>query len=130
MQIKKELSNQRRRVVKSDNKNQSIQCPECFKVFSGPSGLRLHMPKHTGQFKFWCGKCQRDFSCRANYQAHMDKHEGITFPCQKCTKRFKTKISLNYHQSEHTGIYLYRCSVCNKGFNLKGNFAKHQAACK
>ncbi len=83
------------------------------------------MPKHTGQFKFWCGQCQRDFPHRDAYQAHMDKHEGITFPCQKCTKRFQTKISLKYHQSEHTGVYLYRCSVCNKGYNFKGDYTRH-----
>ena len=110
--------------------SETIKCPECSKVFRNRAGLHFHMPKHTGQFKFWCGECQRDFPHRDAYQAHVDRHEGIIFPCLICSKIFRTKVSLKNHQSEHTGVYLYRCRVCNKGFNLKGNFTKHQAICR
>ncbi len=106
------------------------QCPLCLQTFSTPCALRRHMPRHTGNFKFWCKECSKGFPHRQGYQAHLDKHEGITFPCQKCDKRFQTKISLKYHQSEHTGIYVHYCQFCNQGFNRKIQLLTHEEQCR
>ncbi len=101
-------------------------CVECSKSFSSKSGYHYHMQYHQGKFNFWCDHCKKGFSVSSNYRKHMARHEGITFPCNRCDKRFKNETTLKYHQSEHTGIYLYNCSVCQQGFNLRPSWEEHE----
>ena len=77
--------------MKSDFVSSSDRhCESCDKRFASPSGWKLHMQKHTGQWAFWCDKCWKGFSVRCNYEAHTAKHEGRTFPCDLCDKSFQS----------------------------------------
>ena len=103
-----------------------FNCSKCSKVFKTRAGLNMHMQSHTGKWAFRCDACQRGFAVKCNYSAHMANHEGRTFPCELCIERFGTKFGLKQHQSEHTGQYLYRCTVCGRGFNQKLHWEEHE----
>ena len=56
----------------------------------------------------------------------MNAHEGRKYYCGYCGKTFRSKERLTYHEKEHQGIFKYRCAVCQKGYNHRGDFRKHQ----
>ncbi|KAG5520103.1 hypothetical protein PMAC_001179 [Pneumocystis sp. 'macacae'] len=51
-------------------------CPQCFKTFSRPSNLKVHIYTHTGERPFVCTfrNCGRSFSVRSNLRRHMRIH--------------------------------------------------------
>ncbi len=105
---------------------QRIKCPKCPKTFSGQSGLNFHLPKHTGNFKFWCEMCQKGFGRSSDYEDHMRKHEGRLHFCEYCAKSFQSSRGLELHLREHTGKYPFYCRTCGAGFSLQKKLEIHE----
>ncbi|KAF8152373.1 hypothetical protein B0H34DRAFT_663762, partial [Crassisporium funariophilum] len=58
------------------------KCPECYKDFPRPSGLKTHMNMHTKEKPFPCTHpgCTRSFSVVSNARRHMRTH-GLGLNC-------------------------------------------------
>ena len=45
--------------------------------------------------------------------------------CSECGKVFSRRLFLENHLRTHTGSQPYRCHLCPKKFNVKGNLTAH-----
>ncbi|KAI8641666.1 hypothetical protein BD408DRAFT_313876, partial [Parasitella parasitica] len=52
------------------------KCKKCFKDFSRPSSLRIHVLSHTGEKPHVCPRpdCGRRFSVQSNMRRHLKVH--------------------------------------------------------
>ncbi len=53
------------------------KCQYCTKCFQTRTGLRLHLPEHTSNFRFSCDACQKGFDRKEVYEKHMRKHYSL-----------------------------------------------------
>lgn len=62
--------------VSPNTRYKHYACPQCFKMFSRPSNLKVHIYTHTGERPFVCTfrDCGRSFSVRSNMRRHMRIH--------------------------------------------------------
>ena len=54
------------------------------------------------------------------------KHKGCNareklFKCDLCEKGFNETGKLTIHKQIHTGAKIFKCDLCEKGFNVSGN---------
>lgn len=61
------------------------KCNECFKTFSRPSSLRIHILSHTGEKPHICPQpdCGRRFSVQSNMRRHLKVHYCSSPPQQR-----------------------------------------------
>ena len=53
----------------------TYSCSYCSKIFNSLTGLKCHLPKHTGHYRHWCELCQKGFNSATHYNKHMsNKH--------------------------------------------------------
>lgn len=38
-----------------------VPCTKCDRIFRTPGGLINHMPKHTGEYKYFCDMCDKGY---------------------------------------------------------------------
>ncbi|KTW30672.1 hypothetical protein T552_00385 [Pneumocystis carinii B80] len=52
-------------------------CPQCFRIFSRPSYLKIHIHKHTAERPYTCSveDCKRSFFSQSNMKRHMHLHK-------------------------------------------------------
>ena len=90
-------------------------------------GIEKPLPRKPSSSTFYfCDICQMKLPGASRYEDHMNAHEGRKHHCGFCGKAFRSKERLTYHEKEHQGIFKYRCTVCQKGYNHRGDFRKHQ----
>lgn len=120
-------------------RNESISCKKCNKVFTRKYHLERHLI-HTkcndGQVKrevLDCEVCGKTFSRIDNLRMHLKGHLGQKtrnrdFQCQYCEKSFYGSSLLNIHIRTHTREKPYLCHWpdCNKGFPSSGALTKHK----
>ncbi|CAH8460199.1 unnamed protein product [Schistosoma turkestanicum] len=78
----------------------SVVCPNCKKLFSGLTSLRVHIDS---------------------------VHHGNRTPqCDYCMKKFSTLSYLRMHVATvHEGVRAYSCNICGKSYTQKHSLKKH-----
>ncbi|KAK7076656.1 hypothetical protein SK128_020081 [Halocaridina rubra] len=103
------------------NTNGKLACnfPNCGKVYSTISHLKIHQRSHTGDRPHECVVCKRSFTTGYALKSHMRIHTGekpYACPEVKCGKCFKTSGDMQKHVRTHTGERPFKCEVCEKSF--------------
>uniref|UniRef100_A0A8D3A1I4 Growth factor independent 1A transcription repressor a n=1 Tax=Scophthalmus maximus TaxID=52904 RepID=A0A8D3A1I4_SCOMX len=121
----------------------SYKCTKCYKVFSTPHGLEVHVRRsHSGTRPFECGICGKTFGHAVSLDQHRAVHsQERSFSCKICGKSFKRSSTLSthltagkrFHQKSdmkkhtfiHTGEKPHKCQVCGKAFSQSSNLITH-----
>lgn len=113
------------------HKPKSLKCPKCEKSFPQVSQLRSHMDTHLSVKKFKCDLCPKTFSHKRVLETHILQHSELKpFKCTECPKMYKWPEDLNGHKkAEHEGIFPYFCLYCNKGYTSSSNKKYHESRC-
>uniref|UniRef100_A0A3Q3II23 C2H2-type domain-containing protein n=1 Tax=Monopterus albus TaxID=43700 RepID=A0A3Q3II23_MONAL len=111
--------------------NGPYKCIKCFKVFSTPHGLEVHVRRsHSGTRPFECGICGKTFGHAVSLDQHRVVHSQSvfrSFSCKICGKSFKfhQKSDMKKHTFIHTGEKPHKCQVCGKAFSQSSNLITH-----
>lgn len=105
----------------------SYECVKCFKRFSTPHGLEVHVRRtHSGKRPYACDVCSKTFGHAVSLSQHRAVHtQEKTFQCQQCGKSFKRSSTLSTHLLIHTDTRPYPCPYCGKRFHQKSDMKKH-----
>lgn len=107
----------------------SVPCPICHKRFKYERTMVDHRRQvHEKESHVKCDKC--DYS---TYQPHMMKRhmaqvhtDARMFTCDQCPYTAKRITELRVHKRRiHENFRKFQCSHCDKGYNAKGQYAKH-----
>ncbi|XP_028816119.1 zinc finger protein 879-like [Denticeps clupeoides] len=102
--------------------NELNPCPECGKLFSQRSSLKIHLRVHTGEKPFHCPECNN-----SNLKTHQKIHTGEkSYQCKMCDKSFAHKATLIFHERKHTGERPYQCAECGKTFVHASTLKEHE----
>ncbi|XP_039494678.1 zinc finger protein 595 [Drosophila santomea] len=110
-------------------KMQSLECPECRRVFKTAYNLKIHLVRHTGQRDFQCTFCERQFVSKYLWRLHERvRHMGEQpFRCKFCPDTFFTSSAKSRHErTRHIRDRSYQCDECSKRFNTKTCLNKHK----
>ncbi|XP_077395216.1 growth factor independent 1A transcription repressor a [Festucalex cinctus] len=105
----------------------SYKCIKCYKVFSTPHGLEVHVRRsHSGTRPFECGICGKTFGHAVSLDQHRAVHsQERSFSCKICGKSFKRSSTLSTHLLIHSDTRPYPCQYCGKRFHQKSDMKKH-----
>ncbi|XP_037132050.1 growth factor independent 1A transcription repressor a isoform X1 [Syngnathus acus] len=105
----------------------SYKCLKCYKVFSTPHGLEVHVRRsHSGTRPFECGICGKTFGHAVSLDQHRAVHsQERSFSCKICSKSFKRSSTLSTHLLIHSDTRPYPCQYCGKRFHQKSDMKKH-----
>ncbi|XP_061775849.1 growth factor independent 1A transcription repressor a isoform X2 [Nerophis ophidion] len=105
----------------------SYKCIKCYKVFSTPHGLEVHVRRsHSGTRPFECGVCGKTFGHAVSLDQHGAVHsQERSFSCSICGKSFKRSSTLSTHLLIHSDTRPYPCQYCGKRFHQKSDMKKH-----
>uniref|UniRef100_A0A8D3BKA9 Growth factor independent 1A transcription repressor a n=1 Tax=Scophthalmus maximus TaxID=52904 RepID=A0A8D3BKA9_SCOMX len=94
----------------------SYKCTKCYKVFSTPHGLEVHVRRsHSGTRPFECGICGKTFGHAVSLDQHRAVHsQERSFSCKICGKSFKRSSTLSTHLLIHSDTRPYPCQYCGK----------------
>lgn len=104
------------------------QCSHCIRQFAQLSHLSSHKKSHkdNNQFFYYCTRCMRRFVQTNDKDKHETKCDGHYFECYLCKIYVASRKNLMQdHMRTHTGAKPFRCPVCSKLFNIKGNLKHH-----
>ncbi|KAL4238415.1 Zinc finger E-box-binding homeobox 2 [Mactra antiquata] len=113
---------------KVHEKDKSLQCSECGKLFTKDQHLEVHMRTHTDNKPFTCSVCNKSFTTFGNLKNHTRLHTGERpYVCDYdgCDKRFAEMSSLKKHKVTHTGEKSYHCDICGKSFTQRSSKTYH-----
>ncbi|XP_058475325.1 growth factor independent 1A transcription repressor a isoform X1 [Solea solea] len=107
--------------------NGSYKCGKCYKVFSTPHGLEVHVRRsHSGTRPFECEICGKTFGHAVSLDQHRAVHsQERSFSCKICGKSFKRSSTLSTHLLIHSDTRPYPCQYCGKRFHQKSDMKKH-----
>ncbi|XP_019733407.1 growth factor independent 1A transcription repressor a isoform X2 [Hippocampus comes] len=106
---------------------EAYKCIKCYKVFSTPHGLEVHVRRsHSGTRPFECGICGKTFGHAVSLDQHRAVHsQERSFSCKICGKSFKRSSTLSTHLLIHSDTRPYPCQYCGKRFHQKSDMKKH-----
>lgn len=108
--------------------NKLYDCTQCIRKFTKLSHLCSHKKSHEddNQYLYYCTRCMRQFVQTADKDRHERQCGGHHFECHLCKMYVaQRKYLMQDHMRTHSGAKPFRCVVCNKVFNLKGNLKHH-----
>ena len=119
---------------KMDPMFQSLECPECHKLFKTKTSLATHHKNKHENFKFDCVECNQEFTQSSSLQTHKRTvHGKEKHKCTQCDyastrpDNLKKHISNKHYEGEHTGKRRPRlaCYVCHKTLADKQSLNGH-----
>ena len=104
-----------------------ISCEECGKKCFSSMSLHYHIKQHEDKSKFYCYKCEHFIQTNI-YKQHISFSNcarNDAFKCEICGKGFAGQSYLDSHKDIHRNEKKYKCSMCLRSFNQKGNLKTH-----
>lgn len=84
---------------KDSNLNALLVCTFCGVTFTTKTGLREHVNKHKGTYRYECQFCGKGFMIRTDYEGHVNAHlDYKPYECERCHKQFSYRRSLIRHR--------------------------------
>ena len=117
---------------------EDLFCEICEDVFIGRAALKVHqLEKHelnqtkaAPPTKITCNRCQKTLGDLAGFflhyrEEHSTTEAKATAECSTCDESFADHETLKSHNRDfHADRH---CGICDKTFNRKDNFEKHQS---
>jgi len=105
-------------------------CEVCGKGYISMKLFKQHVEAHTadsGVYKCLHGACQDSFSTPSNLMTHMKQHLK-TFSCDvpDCYFTSNTILDLQFHKSSVHSIWMYKCELCDQGFDRSNDLKQHK----
>lgn len=111
------------------NKEESLSCNICEKMFATPASLSMHKKIHSGERPHICMTCGKSFTQIGTLRAHERVHTGEKpYECTVCGKTFAQCGSFRMHERRHHRDMmenLQKCFVCGAGFHSVEDLQKH-----
>ena len=115
-----------------ENKNMTVPCPKCQKVFKDKRSLKCHVyDTHSGTK--CCPLCPKSFEKRSVFKRHMKQVHGKGREeaiCMNCGKMFSRLEYLKKHETkclgESTNDCKLPCQYCDKILNSKDAKRYHE----
>lgn len=82
-----------------------LVCSYCGTTFKTKTGLKEHVNKHEGVYRYYCEICGKGFMIKTYYLGHYNTHlKQQPYQCEVCQKTFAYKRSLLQHKCYKTRI--------------------------
>ena len=111
------------------NKEDSLNCNICGKLFSTPASLSMHKKIHTGEKPHICSTCGKAFTQIGTLRAHERVHTGEKpYECSYCGKTFAQCGSFRMHERRHQRDLVdsfQKCFICGASCANLEELQKH-----
>lgn len=110
--------------------NRQYMCYLCKNSYTRITGVRNHMPAHTGNKLFKCTLCSKSFATMQQLGDHLRGHNNVRpHKCTQCDKSYIRTSHLTEHLLSHThqksGEKHFKCTMCDRSYNSRGKLNLH-----
>ena len=103
------------------NKVCRFKCDICGKAFVSAEVCKVHVNMHSQENSLECEKCHMTFTCHRNLSRHRKSVHSLQF-CPYCLESCTDLVA---HFKKHDTAVLYRCGLCDEGFNSRPHLHEH-----